>query len=97
MNDNNTVHPVELLLVAAVVTLEALALVLTALVALLLTVACWRPAAAAHEAPPAPPLEHPLIELADTLQALPQRELMALVGTRRRLPKRQLAALLVAC
>jgi hypothetical protein len=88
-------HPVELLLVAVLVTLEAAAVLLTALVALVLTVARWSPAAPAPEAPP--PLAHPLTVLADSLQALPQRELMALAGTRRRLPKRQLAALLVAC
>jgi hypothetical protein len=53
-------HPVELLLFGALLALEAAAVLLAALVALLLTLAHWRPAAAApavnHEPPTAPPL-----------------------------------------
>lgn len=106
-------HPVEVLLLGAWLALEAAAVLLTALVALLLTVARWRPAAspdrgiAAHplrdqESPDRgmtqqAPMVHPLQALAAELQALSCRELMALAGTRRKLPKTQLIALVAAC
>lgn len=67
-------HPVELLLLAGLVALQATITLLVALAALLLTIARWRPAAsapAAPAAPPAPPLQHPLLALAvDGLQPL---------------------------
>lgn len=96
MMSNTELHPVEALLVAAVVTIEALAVLVAAVLALVLTLASWRPSAPPRPAPLSPPAVHPLAVVAETLQALPQRELMALAGTRRRLPKHQLAALLVA-
>jgi len=92
-------HPIEVLLLVAWLALEAAIVLVVALVALLLTVVRWRPAAPAPVAPApaaAPPLQHPLIVLADALVALPQRELMAMAGTRRRLPKRHLVEQLVA-
>jgi hypothetical protein len=52
MNTENNAHPLELLLLAGLVVLEAAAVLLVAAVALLLTVARWRPAAR-----PAPALE----------------------------------------
>jgi hypothetical protein len=62
-------HPVELLLLAAVVTLEAFAVLLAALVAVLLTLARWRPAppetAPAPPPAPAPPAVNPLQLVAD--------------------------------
>ena len=76
--------------------LEAAAVLLVALVALVLTVARWKPAVSAPTAPPAPPAVHPLALVAESLQALPQRQLMAMAGTRRRMPKAMLTALLVA-
>ena len=88
-------HPVELLLLAGLVVIEALAVVVAAVVALLLTLARWRPSAPPRPAP-APPAVHPLALVADSLQALPRRELMDLANTRRRLTKHQLTALLVA-
>ena len=88
-------HPIELLLLGAWLAVEAAAVVAAGLVALLLTVACWRPAAPAPATPP-PPAVHPLIELAESLASLPQRQLMVMAGTRRRLPKRRLAEQLVA-
>ena len=76
--------------------LDAAAVPLVALVVLVLTVARWKPAVSAPTAPPAPPAVHPLALVAESLQALPQRQLMAMAGTRRRLPKAMLTALLVA-
>ena len=110
-------HPIEVLLVVALLALEAAATlaraVLVPAVALLLTLARWRPAAspdrgiAAHSLrdqespdrgmPPQAPMVHPLQALAAELQALSCRQLMALAGTRRKLPKTQLIALVAAC
>jgi hypothetical protein len=89
---NNNTHPVELLLIGALVALEAAATLLVALLALALAVARYRPAQPAAAAP----AEHPLAAIADSLIQLPQRELMAMAGTRRRLPKHQLTAQLLA-
>ena len=89
---NNNTHPIELLIIGALVTLEAAVALLVALVALVLTVARYRPA----QPPVAPPAEHPLAAIADSLMLLPQRQLMAMAGTRRRLPKHQLTAQLLA-
>ncbi len=75
-------HPVELLLVAVLVTLEAAAVLLTALVPLVLAVARWSPAAPAPEAPP--PLAHPLAVLADGVVAQLQPLTVAQLRTRAR-------------
>jgi hypothetical protein len=96
MMNRSEPHPVELLLLAGLVVIEALAVVVAAVLALVLTLASRRPSAPPRPAPLPPPAVHPLAVVAETLQALPQRELMALAGTRRKLPKHQLAALLVA-
>jgi hypothetical protein len=58
--NNNTTHPIELAILAAVVAVESIGRMLVALVAVALVVAGWRPAAAAQPpaapwAPPAPP------------------------------------------
>ena len=58
--ERTEVHPIELLLLAVLVTLEAAAVLVCALVALVLTVASWRPAEPAPMAAPAPPVVHPL-------------------------------------
>ncbi|KAF0652397.1 hypothetical protein L107_13850 [Cyanobium sp. Copco_Reservoir_LC18] len=97
---NTDMHPVELLLLAAVVTLEALLVLTVALVALVLTLARWRPAvpapAATTEAPP--PAVHPLALVAEQLEALPVAQLRPMAGTRsKRIRKHQLVAALVAC
>jgi hypothetical protein len=91
-------HPIEVELVVALLALEAAAIVITALVALLLTVARWRlqapptggntaarsgePQSPERGMTPPEPLLHPL---------------QALAGTRRKLPKHQLIALVAAC
>jgi hypothetical protein len=85
-------HPIELALLAGLVTLQAAAVVVVALVVLVLSLASWRPTAPA----PAPPLQHPLAVIAAELQALPHRELMQLAGTRRRLAKHRLAGLVLS-
>ncbi|MEY4359100.1 MAG: hypothetical protein RLZZ631_586 [Cyanobacteriota bacterium] len=106
-------HPIEVLLVVALLALEAAVTVITALVALLLTVARWKPQASPKgvnttapsgepESPkrgmtPPAPLLHPLQALTSGLEALSCRELMAMAGTRRKLPKHQLIALVAAC
>jgi hypothetical protein len=58
-------HPLEVLAVGCWLTVEALAVVVAAVVALLLTLARWRPAAAAPVAPPPlAPAVHPLAVVA---------------------------------
>jgi L-aminopeptidase/D-esterase-like protein len=61
------VHPVEALLLVVWLALEAAVVLLTAAMALLLTVARWRPVATAPAA--APPQQHPITLLADALVA----------------------------
>jgi hypothetical protein len=100
-------HPIEVLLLGVWLALEAAAVLLTALVAVLLTVMSLIKKTPTARKPllalgtstqhPAPPAQHPLALLADGLQQLPHRELMSLAGTRRRLPKYQLAAMVLAC
>ncbi len=103
-------HPIEVLLLVTLLALEAAVTlaraVLVPAVALLLTLARWRPSAHPQEReqespdrvmPAAPPMVHPLQALAAELQALSCRQLMALAGTRRKLPKTQLIALVAAC
>jgi hypothetical protein len=64
MMNRSELHPVDALLLAAVVTLEAVAVLVVALVALVLAVARWRPAAPAAAAA-APPTPHPLSVVAE--------------------------------
>ena len=106
-------HPIEVLLVVALLALEAAVTIAAALIALLLTVARWRPAASPNQVnadppareqespergmPPQAPMVHPLQALAADLQALSCRQLMALAGTRRKLPKQQLIGMVAAC
>jgi hypothetical protein len=103
-------HPVELLLAVALVAGMALLQLSVALVALVLTVARWRPAPADHfrdarkmVAPElsgnpgqlAPPAVAPLY--AD-LAHLPVRQLMVLAGTRSKKHRRaELLAMVAAC
>lgn len=95
---DRTPHPVELLLLAGLVALEAVAVLLVALVALALTVARWRPAAAPARTVPPPPALHPLALVAEELLELPAAALRPMAGTRsKRLPKRELVALVAAC
>jgi len=88
--------PIELALLAVLVTLEAAAVLVVAVVALVQTVASWRPTAAAPATAPAPPVVHPLALVAESLQALPRRELMQMAGTRRRLSKHRLTELVLS-
>ncbi len=90
---------VDLLLVAGLVTLEATTVLAVALVALLLTVAGWRPPAAdGQKDSPLAPLQHPLATLATELEVLPVTRLRELAGTRsKRLRKCELVAVLAAC
>jgi len=105
-------HPIEVLLVVALLALEAAVTIAVALITLVLTVARWRPAASPSQVntdPPAgeqespergmppQPMVHPLQALAADLQALSCRQLMALAGTRRKLPKQQLIGMVAAC
>lgn len=74
---NSDIRPVELLLLAGLAALEAAATLLIALVALVLTIAGWKPASAAPERPtaapqPAAPIQpaaHPISELASQAAA----------------------------
>ncbi len=64
-------HPVEVLLVGALLALEAAAVLVVAVAALALTLLQAPPAAATAPAPapPAPPAEHPLAVVAESLVA----------------------------
>lgn len=95
-------HPVEALLLVALLALEAAATLLAALLALALALLPQQrpaPAAAAPAPlPPAPPAHHPLAALAEQLVAThSRRELQAISGIRTNRTKAQLAAALVAC
>jgi hypothetical protein len=93
-------HPVEVLLLAVLLVFDAAAVLLTSLVALALTVASVITQPAAQQSPDRvmqPPVLHPLAAVAEMLQALPQRQLMAIAGTRRKLAKAQLVAMVAAC
>lgn len=65
MMNRSELHPVDALVLAAVVTLEAVAVLVVALVALVLAVARWRPAAPAAAAAAPPPTPHPLSVVAE--------------------------------
>lgn len=96
-------HPVVVLLALVWLALEAaVTLARTLLVpalALLLTLASCRPAAASPAtAPPPPPAVHPLALLADQLTTEhTRRQLQQLAGTQTNYSKQQLAAMLTAC
>ena len=89
---NREAHPIELALLAVLVVAEALAV----LVAAVLALASWRPTPTPASTAPAPPVVHPLALVAESLQALPQRDLMQLAGTRRRLSKHRLTELVLS-
>ena len=92
-------HPVELLILAAVVTIEALTVLTVALVALVAAITRSRPAGSpARVMTPPPPLLHPLAAVAAELEALPVTQLRPMAGTRsKRIRKAELVAQLVAC
>lgn len=108
--ERSELHPVEVLLLLGLLTVEALLAVLRTLVvpvlALLLVLRrspeshFWRVAPEPPAAPPTPALPATpapcLADVAESLLALPARELMVMAGTRRRLPKRELTALICA-
>lgn len=89
----NETDTIDLLLAVAWEVAEAVLVLAVALVALVLTVARWRPAP-----PPAPPMVHPLALVAEQLEALPVSRLRPLAGVRsKRIRKAELVALAVAC
>jgi len=59
--NRSELHPVELLLLTGLVALEAAAVLIVALVALLLAVASWRPAASPSAPSPAAVTEAPIL------------------------------------
>ena len=94
--ERTEIHPVEIALVAALVTIEAVVVLASALVALVATVLGPKPVALHPQLPAPTPMVHPLCNLAADLQALTCKELAKLVGTRKRLNKSQLVGMLVA-
>lgn len=90
------VHPVEIALVAALVTVEAVVVLASALIALVATVLGPKPIPSPPQPPAPTPMVHPLCYLAADLQALTCKELAQLVGTRKRLNKSQLVGMVVA-
>jgi hypothetical protein len=96
---NTDPHPVELLILAAVVTIEALIVLVVAAVALVVTITRSRPAGSpARVMTPPVPLLHPLALVAEELEALPVTQLRPMAGTRsKRIRKAELVAALVAC
>ncbi len=98
----NETDTITVLLAVALEVAEALLVLTVALVALVLTVARWRPAgspARVMTPPPAPaPAVHPLAVVAEQLEALPVTTLRPMAGTRsKRIRKAELVALAVAC
>ena len=95
----NETDTIDLLLAVALEVAEALLVITVALVALMLTLAGWRPAPAPPVAAPAPaPAVHPLALVAAELEALPVTRLRPMVGvTSKRHRKHELVALAVAC
>ena len=94
MNSNERTHPVEILIVAALLTAEALITVLTALVALVATVLDRGHVASPPQLPE--PFTHPLFTVAHDLQAMTCEELRGLAGTRRKFPKHALIGMVAA-
>lgn len=95
-------HPVVVVLALAWLALEAAVtlarILLVPCVALLLTLASWRPAAASRPAPPPPPAVHPLAALVEQLTTdHTRRQLQQLAGTRANLSKATLAGMVAAC
>lgn len=96
MNSNERTHPIEIALAAALVILDAVVIVASALVALVLAARSRKPSASPTKpAPqsPAAPFSHPLFTLAHDLRSLTCRELRELAGTRQNLPKQKLIEL----
>lgn len=75
-------HPIEALLLAVLVVLDAVRVLAVSLVALLLTVAGWRPTPR-RAAPPAP-IVHPVAELANTVIEALQTQTVAELRRRAR-------------
>ena len=104
-------HPIEVLLVACWLAVEAACHLLTALVALALALLPQQrptpqtgeaPAPQQEEAPSPirgmPPAPHPLALLAEQLEATrTRRELQTMAGVRGNLPKTTLAGMVAAC
>ena len=83
---NTEVHPIELALVAGLVVIEALVVLVAAVVALLVTLAQWRPAPAPSPAPAAPspaPAAPAPVAKPEPIQPQPQPQLhpLALIAT----------------
>ena len=104
------IHPIELAIVAGLVVAESLLTLVATLVALLLTLAQWRPAAApAPVAEPEPikypssthqvaqPQLHPLALIATQLQALPVATLRQMANTRSKTIRKAQLIELIAC
>lgn len=92
---NTDPHPVELLILAAVVTIEALAVLVAAAVALVVTITRRSEQRSPGRVMPAPAV-HPLHELATELEQQPAATLRTMVGTRKRRSRSELVGLLVA-
>jgi hypothetical protein len=82
---NSEVHPIELALVAGLVVLEAVVVLVAAVVALVVTLAQWMPAPAPSPAPAAPAPAQPGSLQAEPepiqAQAQPQLHPLALIAT----------------
>ena len=102
---SQSLDAIDLLLLAGVVTLEAITVLAVALAALLLTASNWRPKSAPASVgrcvpppPPPAPAVHPLSLLAAELEVLPVSRLRPIAGVRsKRLRKNELVAVLAAC
>lgn len=91
------IHPVEILVVVSLVTVEALIAVLTALIALVATALDREPVASPPQSPAPVPFVHPLSALVATeLQVLTCDQLRGLAGTRRKFPKHALIGMVAA-
>jgi len=96
VTERTELHPVEILIVAALVVAEALITVLAALVAFGLAATSRNPVTSRPQLPAPTPMVHPLCNLATDLQVLTCMELRKLAGTSKKLNKQQLVGMVVA-
>jgi hypothetical protein len=94
-NLHNEPHPIEVLILVALITAQALVELIVALVELLQRPAARRESTAT---PPAPPTLHPLATIANELETLPVTRLRPMAGVRgKRARKSELVAMVAAC
>ena len=86
-------HPIDLMIVAAIVSLEALIKASVYIVAFILTIANWQPKSAPKSTPVRqPPFVHPLYAIGEQLESLTVKTLRLTIGTKSRQSKHKLVS-----